>query len=400
MMKQAKAVNVAIVGGGPGCKAIMDMIFAEKLNQLHMKLIGVACTDPEAVGYRYAQEKGIYTTRDYRDFYKFKDLNMIIELTGRTEVANEISRTKPEHVRVMDHVGARLFWDIFQIEEERIAERERTEEALRKARDELEKRVEERTSELSESNTLLKREIAERQHAEEELRKINAELKNFVHIVSHDLKTPIISIRGFSFRLVKVYREKLGERGRKYIEQIDASARRMEALVSDLLELSRIGQVACTFEDVPSLEIVKNVSSGLQDRLKEKGIELIVADNLPTIYCDRKRIYQVFENLLINAIKFTGRTSNPKIEIGYEDTGSHIQFYLRDNGIGIDPDHHRKIFEMFHRVERTRDEEGTGLGLAIVERIVANHGGNVWVESEKGKGATFYFTLPKASSLR
>jgi len=132
-MEQGKILNVAIVGGGPGCKAIMDMIFAEKLSQLRMKLIGVACTNPKAVGYCYAQKKGIYTTRDYRDLFDLKDLNMIIELTGRGEVTNEISRTKPDHVRLMGNVAARLFWDIFQIEEERIAERKRTEEALRES---------------------------------------------------------------------------------------------------------------------------------------------------------------------------------------------------------------------------------------------------------------------------
>jgi len=128
-----KALNVAIVGGGPGCKAIMDMIFAERLSQLRMKLIGVACTDPEAVGYCYARERGIYTTQDYRDLYKLKDLNLIIELTGRDEVANEISRTKPDHVRFMDHIAARLFWDVFQIEEERIADRQRAAEAIRES---------------------------------------------------------------------------------------------------------------------------------------------------------------------------------------------------------------------------------------------------------------------------
>jgi len=133
MMEQGKILNVAIVGGGPGCKAIMDMIFAEKLSQLRMKLIGVACTNPKAVGYCYAQEKGIYTTRDYRDLFNLKDLNMIIELTGRGEVTNEISQTKPDHVRLMGNVAARLFWDIFQIEEERIAERKRTEEAIRES---------------------------------------------------------------------------------------------------------------------------------------------------------------------------------------------------------------------------------------------------------------------------
>lgn len=126
-------LNVAIVGGGPGCKAIMDMILAEKLKELRMKLIGVACTNAEAVGYRYAQEQGIYITDDYRDLYNLKDLNMIIELTGREDVANEISLTKPDHVHVMDHVAARLFWDVFQIEEERIAERKQAEGALRES---------------------------------------------------------------------------------------------------------------------------------------------------------------------------------------------------------------------------------------------------------------------------
>jgi len=136
MMEQLKALNVAIVGGGPGCKAIMDMIFAERLSQLRMKLIGVACTNPKAVGYRYAQEKGVYTTQDYRNLYQLNDLNMIIELTGRDEVVNEIFRTKPDHIRLMGHVSARLFWDVFRIEEKRIVERKRAEEALRKSEQE------------------------------------------------------------------------------------------------------------------------------------------------------------------------------------------------------------------------------------------------------------------------
>ncbi|MDY6950569.1 MAG: hypothetical protein SWE60_03585, partial [Thermodesulfobacteriota bacterium] len=111
-MEQVQALSVAIVGGGPGCKAIMDMMLAEKLRQLRMKLIGVACTNSMAEGYRYAQEKGIYTTSDYRDLFGLKDLGMIIELTGRDEVARKIAQTKPDHVRFIDHVAARLFWDI------------------------------------------------------------------------------------------------------------------------------------------------------------------------------------------------------------------------------------------------------------------------------------------------
>jgi signal transduction histidine kinase len=183
VMEQAKTLKVAIVGGGPGCKAVMDMIFAEKLSQLRMKLIGLASTNPKAVGCLYAKEKGIYTTEDYHDLYRLKDLNMIIELTGREDVANEISKTKPDHVRLMDHVAAHLFWDVFQIEEQGIAERRRAEEALQKAHDQLEQRVEERTAMLAKTSEQLKLELTERKRAvgalrksEETLRTINVEL--------------------------------------------------------------------------------------------------------------------------------------------------------------------------------------------------------------------------------
>jgi len=133
MVEQSKALNVAIVGGGSGCTAIIDMVLAEKLKHLQMALIGVASTNPEAKGYRYAQKQGIYTTNDYRDLYRLKGLNLIIELTGRQEVTDEISATKPDHIRLMDHVTARLFWDVFQTEEQIISERKQAEEALRKS---------------------------------------------------------------------------------------------------------------------------------------------------------------------------------------------------------------------------------------------------------------------------
>ena len=238
--------------------------------------------------------------------------------------------------------------------------------------------------------------ITGRKQAEEELRKVNEELKNFAYVVSHDLKTPLAHILGFSSVLLDSDQEKLGYKGRLCLERIDASARRMDAFISDLLALSRIGRVVSTLKDAPSRAIVKNAISGLQDRIEQNGIELVVADNLPTIYCDENRICQLLENLLVNAIKFMGDTKNPKIVIGCEDRGEFHQFHVMDNGIGIDPTYHQEIFEKFNQVKEIEDDEGTGLGLAIVQRIVCNHGGRVWVESEKGKGATFYFTLPKA----
>jgi PAS domain S-box-containing protein len=237
--------------------------------------------------------------------------------------------------------------------------------------------------------------ITEQKEAEEELRKINQELENFVNVVSHDLKTPIISIQGFSSRLLKKYDEKLGAKGKDYLQQIKTGADRMESLVSDLLSLSRAGRVVSTFTEAPSLEIARNAASSLRDRVEENGIELVIADNLPTIYCDAERMYQVFQNLLVNAIKFVRGTKNPRIEVAYEDKGDFHQFSVGDNGIGIDPKYHQTIFEMFRRLEETENPEGSGLGLTIVDRIINNHGGKVWVESEKARGATFYFTLPK-----
>jgi signal transduction histidine kinase len=241
---------------------------------------------------------------------------------------------------------------------ERIA---KTEEELRKAHEGIERRVEERTAEL----------LA-----------VNDELDNYVHVVSHDLKTPITYIQGFSSQLLENYQGNLDDEGRICLERINASARRMETLVSD-------------FEKVPSSEIVKDVTSGLQDRIQDNGIELVTAHNLPSIYCDRKRIYQVFENLLVNAVKFTKGAESPEIEIGCKNGKDFHQFYVKDNGIGIDPKYHLKIFDKFERLKEIEDEEGTGLGLAIIQGIVKNHGGRVWVESQRGKGATFNFTLPK-----
>jgi PAS domain S-box-containing protein len=239
------------------------------------------------------------------------------------------------------------------------------------------------------------RDITERKRAEQELRRVNEELNTFVEVVSHDLKNPIISIQGFSSLLFRKYREKMDEKVAGYLEQINANAHRMEGLVSDLLTLSQVGRVVSTFENVPSAEIIQSVAFCLRHTLQEKGIELEVADNFPDIHCDVEKIRQVFENLLVNAIKFTGGTEDPRIEIGYEDLGEFHKFHLKDNGIGIDRIYHRKIFEKFIRLKEIEDVEGTGLGLAIVEKAVSSHRGNVWVESEKGKGATFYFAMPK-----
>ena len=241
---------------------------------------------------------------------------------------------------------------------------------------------------------LIIEEITERAKLEAELRKKNEELENFVHFVSHDLKSPIVSLQGFSSILLKDYQDKLGKEGKRYLERIMANARHMENLVSDLLTLSKIGRPSRALKEFPCINLIKEVCSNLQPLLEKSGIEIVIGNNFPSIYADRERIYQVFINLLTNAIKFIGDTGSPRIEIGYVENEKFHQFYVRDNGIGIDVKYHQRIFEIFQRLKEVEDKEGTGVGLTIVERIVTNHGGNVWVESEKGKGATFYFNIP------
>jgi signal transduction histidine kinase len=197
--------------------------------------------------------------------------------------------------------------------------------------------------------------------------------------------------------LLARYQDKLDEKGRLCAERIFANAQRMEALVNDLLALSRVGEIVLTLKSASSSRIVSAVTTNLQERLEGEGIEVDMSKNLPVILCDEKWITHVFENLLVNAMKFMGANRKPRIEIGYVDHGEHHCFFVSDNGIGIEPEERGRIFEMFYRAKKTEAQDGTGLGLAIVDKIVRSHGGKVWVESEKQKGSTFYFTLPKAA---
>jgi len=229
----------------------------------------------------------------------------------------------------------------------------------------------------------------------EKLKKANEELENFIFTVSHDLKSPIVSIQGFSTILLSEYKDRLDEEGQHYLERIHSNISQMERLIHDLLELSRVGKMTKPFEEVEVSQILDCVLTELQFQLEERGIEFVVPEKLPTIFCDPQRMAQVFSNLITNSIKYMGDTQNPRIEVGCIDKGDHYRFFVKDNGIGIDPKYHQKIFELFQVLKEVKGVEGTGVGLTIVKRIVENHGGRVWVESEKGKGATFYFTIPK-----
>ena len=244
--------------------------------------------------------------------------------------------------------------------------------------------------------------ITERKTTEEELERLlkeleakNAEMERFTYTVSHDLRSPLLSIQGFA----TVLREDLEQEERANVESdlnyIEEGAKKMELLLNDTLQLSRIGRVANPPVDVPFGEIVQEALLQITEQVKSSGVEISVADALPTVHVDRMRIAEVLVNLITNSIKYRGEQPHPKIEIGYRVDGEEAVFFVKDNGIGIDKSQHEKVFALFYKLDGS--SEGTGAGLAIVKRIVEVHGGRIWIESEEGKGCTVCFTVPVCS---
>jgi light-regulated signal transduction histidine kinase (bacteriophytochrome) len=173
----------------------------------------------------------------------------------------------------------------------------------------------------------------------------------------------------------------------------------MTQLIEDLLNLSRIGRIKNIEPGIDLNELLSDVKKNLIYALEERKVDLILKPDFPKVTCDRIRISEVFSNLVSNAIKYTKKDTKPVIEIGWSDKKDLYEFYVKDNGIGIEKQYYDKIFQIFQRLHAKGEYEGTGAGLTIVKKIVENHGGKIWVESEVGVGSTFYFTLPKNAEL-
>lgn len=234
----------------------------------------------------------------------------------------------------------------------------------------------------------------EREALLKELSEKSAELESFVYTVSHDLKTPIVTVEGFVGALREDFGEVLGTEGERYLRRISEATCKMEALINDLIELSRIGRTSENKVEIPFEDLVRDALRTLYPQIKAKGIAVHVPENMACLYGERKRLGQVVDNLMSNAVKYVGRDNpSPRIEAGAERQGNETICFVKDNGIGIDKVYFDKIFKIFHRLPAARNIEGTGMGLTIVKRIVELHGGRVWVESEPGKGSTFYFTV-------
>ena len=233
---------------------------------------------------------------------------------------------------------------------------------------------------------------AEREKLIHELEAKNAELERFTYTVSHDLKAPLITITGFLGYLeedaVVGNMERLQQDG----QRIKDAVGRMKLLLDELLELSRIGRLMNPPEKAAFEDLAKGALSIVRGRLAERHTTVTIQPDLPDVFGDRQRLTEVLQNLIDNAAKFMGDQPDPHIEIGCLEKGHEQVFYVKDNGSGIDPRFHEQIFGLFNKLDPSI--EGTGVGLALVKRIIEVHGGRIWVESEVGAGATFYFTIP------
>jgi signal transduction histidine kinase len=219
-------------------------------------------------------------------------------------------------------------------------------------------------------------------------------MERFVYTVSHDLRTPLISVSGFLGLIEQDARKGDLDRLKKDLRIANEAVTKMDRLLLETLELSRIGRVVNLPEDVPFGEIVEDALGQTSDKIRSKGFKVSVAQNLPAVHVDRMKIVEVLVNLIENSIKYMGAQEKPEIEVGQRIDGKDRIFFVRDNGIGIDPSQHDKIFELFYKVNK--QSEGTGAGLAIVKRIVEVHGGRIWIESELGQRCTVCFTMPLA----
>ncbi len=261
-----------------------------------------------------------------------------------------------------------------------IEQRRRAEESVRELNAGLERRVAERTSELAERA--------------QDLTRSNSELQQFAYVASHDLQEPLRMVASFTQLLAKRYREKLDDDARDFINYAVDGATRMQTLISDLLTYSRVGTQGKALEPTSCDEVLDRVLRNLKFAIEESGAK-VTREPLPVVMADAQQLGQLFQNLISNAIKFHGDAPS-RVGISAESSGNNWTISVRDNGIGISPDHADRIFIIFQRLHTRTEYSGTGIGLAVCKKVAERHGGRIWVESAPEGGAVFRFTIPVA----
>jgi PAS domain S-box-containing protein len=288
---------------------------------------------------------------------------------------------------VRDHDGAPLFLQgvAFDItEQKRHAEQlQQAEAELRRINAELEQRVVERTAALEQSLAALGEK--------------SGELEQFAYVSSHDLRQPLRSLINYPQKLVQEYADRLDERGLDWLGKTISGAERMRRLIDDLLQYSRVLRQERTAEEVDCQELLQIVCANLQADLEQTGAEVHSA-GLPVVRGSRSHLIVLFQNLIGNAVKFRAADRPPRVQVDAAPAGAEWQFRVQDNGIGIEEKYLKRIFDLGERLHSEKKYPGTGFGLAICEKIVRNHGGQIWAESEPDRGSAFCFTLPGASS--
>lgn len=247
--------------------------------------------------------------------------------------------------------------------------------------------------------------ITLRKHAQEqleryaqELERSNAELEQFAYVASHDLQEPLRMVSSYTQLLARRYRDQLDADADEFIEFAVDGANRMQHLINDLLAYSRVGTRGGRFEPTDLANVLANARLNLAASIEEQNA-LITNDDLPRVLADKGQLIQLMQNLIGNAIKFRSDGS-PRVHISAQDQEREWLISVQDNGIGISPEYHERVFEIFQRLHGRDEYPGTGIGLAVSRRIVERHGGEIWVESEPGQGSTFYFTIPKRDGDR
>lgn len=231
------------------------------------------------------------------------------------------------------------------------------------------------------------------QSMNEQLQQKIAELERLTYTISHELKNPLVTIKGFMGSIANDLENRNYERAQKDILRVSKATDKMKDTISGLLNLSKIGQVVHPSEEVDLASLVYEVLGAMRGRIDAANIKVQISSDLPLVYSERERLKEVYENLIENAVRYMGGQAAPMLEIGMRSDGREGILFVRDNGMGIDPQYHTKVFGLFEKLDV--QSEGAGIGLALVKRIIETNGGRIWVESEgEGKGATFCFTIP------
>lgn len=343
------AVRQALTGGIPGCDVVIAKSVAEARSALASETFAVALVD-------FYLEDGLGT--------ELINLQPSVPVVIMTGAGNEVSAVEAMQTGAYDYVVKDPHSAYLSALSARI-------EHVLLLKD-AERRADERTLELA---------------------RANRELEQFAYVVSHDLQAPLRSIKGFIGLLKEDAMPQLEERDREHLERIDASATRMASLIRDLLDYSRVGRMGNEIEPVDPQQVLSFLRDDFEATMLASGAELIVETELPWVVAAPVQLQQLFQNLVGNALKFSSEKP-PRVRVGVTPVDRGGEFYVADNGIGIDPAHFEKIFSVFSRVGELDDFEGTGIGLSVCKKIVEQYGGSIRVESAFGQGATFFFSLP------